>query len=393
MHISQLVRIMPQTKQPPTKRNQQKQVSSIKWNQYKIGETQAQIMKELNQLVAKKEYRRNVGLEVGVFREFKGNTHWNLYLTIQLAEIISKRMHNDLKTLFLQLTQGINYSNTFLNNILQQLKNTEYNINNATTISSNNTIKSIRAQISKLNSLSEQITKVGKDFNSKTRAVNEELNNVSESLKTALSEGVQVILTELGTRADSEQAIITSEILGLKDFTNEKLNELIEQSTTSSENNVNAIQDISTQFSDKISKLGTEVKSLEKHMTTLHEATNNVLDDQQGAIIVEFQEGLGGVIKQNLDTHNKIIESETNSANSVMTRIDENAENLTSLFDATNEHIEKIHENINISLKNMEDEYNNELKTEITDVRSILSIIRSDIELMKSVLTKLDSKS
>ncbi len=384
---------MPQTKQPPTKRNQQKQVSSIKWNQYKIGETQAQIMKELNQLVAKKEYRRNVGLEVGVFREFKGNTHWNLYLTIQLAEIISKRMHNDLKTLFLQLTQGINYSNTFLNNILQQLKNTEYNINNATTISSNNTIKSIRAQISKLNSLSEQITKVGKDFNSKTRAVNEELNNVSESLKTALSEGVQVILTELGTRADSEQAIITSEILGLKDFTNEKLNELIEQSTTSSENNVNAIQDISTQFSDKISKLGTEVKSLEKHMTTLHEATNNVLDDQQGAIIVEFQEGLGGVIKQNLDTHNKIIESETNSANSVMTRIDENAENLTSLFDATNEHIEKIHENINISLKNMEDEYNNELKTEITDVRSILSIIRSDIELMKSVLTKLDSKS
>ena len=61
---------MVQTKRPPL----------IKWNPYKIGDSRAQIMKEINQIVTKKEYRRKVGLEVGAIREFRGNSHWNLFV-------------------------------------------------------------------------------------------------------------------------------------------------------------------------------------------------------------------------------------------------------------------------------------------------------------------------
>ena len=145
---------MVQTKKPPV----------IKWNAYTDGEIKNQIVKEINNVMAKKEYRRKVGLETGAIREFKGNTHWNLYIDIKLAELISKRLTSDLKNLFLQSSHNMSNTNGYLASIAQQIKKAEYNLSNVTTVSSNNTIKFVRSEISKMNKAIENITAAQKEI-------------------------------------------------------------------------------------------------------------------------------------------------------------------------------------------------------------------------------------
>jgi hypothetical protein len=72
--------------------------------------------------------------------------------------------------------------------------------------------------------------------------------------------------------------------------------------------------------------------------------------------------------------------------------ISDTTDTLSSNLESTNQHLDEVNQNVNEVIKQTELQFSKELKTEITDVRNILSAIRSDIELMKSVLTKLDGK-
>jgi hypothetical protein len=150
--------------------------------------------------------------------------------------------------------------------------------------------------------------------------------------------------------------------------------------------------DITTQLSEKVVAMTREARELQKQIESFREVTNNMFDDQQSTLIKEFQEGVGGLMKQNLDNYDKLKVENNAQTKDIVKQIDASTENLTSMFEATNAHMDKINENINVKMEQTEDQFRKEMNAEITDLRSILSTIRSDIELMKSVLTKIDTK-
>lgn len=369
---------MVQTKKPPV----------IKWNVYTDGEIRNRIIKEIDQVMANKEYRRKVGLETGALREFKGNTHWNLYIDIKLAELISKRLTSDLKNVFIQTSQNMNNTNGYLASITQQIKKAEYNLSNITTVSSNNTIKFVRNEITKLNKAIESITAAQKQIKTASEKLQTEIENASNSAKDALMAELQKNHNELCDRNEATQTIITDDIHATKDQIQVRINELNDKVSEVIDNNTQSFKIVNK----SITEISKDLKNTEEHISTFQEATNNMFDDQQNAIVTEFQEGVGGLMKQNLDTSDKAEEQLKAQTKELTSRVDESSESLTSIIEATNEHLDKVAEHIKDHIKSTESQIKKELNTEVTDLRTILSTIRSDIELMKSVLTKVDSK-
>lgn len=360
-------------------------ISVVKWSPYNIGEIQTLIMREINQLVAKKEYRRKIGLEKGVYSEFKGNTHWNLFISIKISEALVKRMNEDMRSIFIQNAHGFNSTSTQINNLNQELKKVEFNINSATTLASNNTIKSVRAEMANIKKISAQLTKINNELESRTSSLHEQIETLSNQFNDKLTEGLQ-----------SVQKSILDDVNNLKEASFEKFNELskstLENVNNLKENNTERFNELSSQFNENIANVKNELNNVQERLVNFQEANNNMLDDQTKSLIAEFQEGVGGLLKQNLDNVENLVKNSDDMKNLVVTKVDESKDDLKSVLEATNEHIENINHNINENIKQTELQFNKELKTEVSDIRGILSAIRSDIELMKSVLTKLDTK-
>jgi hypothetical protein len=369
---------MVQTKKPPV----------IKWNAYTDGEIKNQIIKEINNVMAKKEYRRKVGLETGAIREFKGNTHWNLYIDIKLAELISRRLSSDLKNIFIQTSQNMSNTNGYLASIAQQIKKTEYNLSNVTTVSSNNTIKFVRSEITKMNKAIVSITAAQKEIKTASENLQAEIESASNAAKDELIAEFQKNHKEQCDRNEATQTIITDDINAMKDQIQVRISELNDTVSEERDNNTQSFKIVNK----SLTELSKDLKNTEEHLSTFQEATNNMFDDQQKTIVTEFQEGVGGLMKQNLDTSNKTEKLMKAETKELTTRVDESSENLTSIIEATNEHLDKVAGHVKEHIKSTESQIKKELNTEVTDLRTILSTIRSDIELMKSVLTKVDSK-
>ena len=369
---------MVQTKKPPL----------IKWNPYNFGETKQEIMKTVNEIVAKKDFRRKTGLELGALREYKGNPHWNLYVTIELIELMSKRLNNDLRTVFLQTTQGINNTSNYLANISQQLQKTEYDLNNVTTVGNNNVMKVVKGEVAKLTKVINTLQTTQKELKAYTTNIQEELTKVSEMFDNVLNGQIKNLISELNERNEESQSVITEDIRNLKATTIKKIQEVNENLAKTDEKTAGSLKDMT----DKLSAVRADINKTEEHITVFQEATNHMIDDQQNAIIKEFQGGIGGLLKHNLENFGKLGKDNTTVKKDIANKIDETTENLTSIFDATNKHLDKVYDQIKEDMKLTENEYRKDMNKEITDLRAILSTIRSDIELMKSVLTKVDAK-
>ncbi len=253
-------------------------LSVVKWNPYSYGEIQTLIMREINQIVAKKEYRRKLGLETGVYKEFKGNTHWNLFLSVQLAEAVTKRMNDDLRNIFIQNAHGLNTTTTYLNNISQELKKVEFNINNATTLSSNNVMKFLKNEAATLNKLSTQLTKISKKIETNASELHTQIENVSNQMNQKISDGFQ-----------AAQKAILDEITGAKELNLEKFSGL------------------TSLINDNVSALKSDLAELQERVINFQEANNNMIDDQTKVLTQEFQDGLGAVMKQNLDNVENLV--------------------------------------------------------------------------------------
>ncbi len=378
---------------------QKKRPPVMNWNPYQAGETRNMIMNEINLLVNKKDHRRKLGLETGSLREFKGNAHWNLFIAIELAELLNKRLNSDLKNLFIQTTQGMNSTTTHLTNISQQLKKAEYNLGNVTTLASNNSIKIIGTEVAKLNKQISNITQIQNTIKTTTDKIQTEIDNVSNIIQETITQNHQTLLKELGDRNEAMQMIITEDLHSLKKITEEKtkqLNDMAQDNFSDLNEQISEVDNKNTKYlkelSEQVKNTDKKIVSTQEQITSFQEASNNMFDDQQNTIISEIQEGIGGLMKQNLDNFKKLEKIETTQTANVTSRIDETTENLTSIIEATNEHLDKINEHVKDSIVNSESEIKKELNTEVSDIRAILSTIRSDIELMKSVLTKIDTK-
>jgi hypothetical protein len=349
-------------------------MSVVKWSPYNVGGISTLIMKEINKLVANKEYRKKLGLEKGVYAEFKGNTHWNLFIAVQLAEVITKRINDDMKNVFIQYAHGLNTSSNYLNNLAQQLQKAEFDINNATTLASNNVIKSLKSDLNKIAKISNKLSRINTDLETKTASLKTDIEDTSTQINERLTEGFQNVLKELENRSETSKKEITDDIMGLREFSDEKFKETAEM------------------FANKIGLIEKNLVDLQERVSSFQEANNNMLDDQTNAVVTEFQEGIGSVMKQNLENVETIRRNNEEFKNQTVTLINDTTDTLSSNLESTNQHLDEVNQNVNEIIKQTELQFSKELKTEITDVRNILSAIRSDIELMKSVLTKLDSK-
>jgi hypothetical protein len=389
MHICEPGEIMVQTKRPPV----------IKWTPYNLGETKNYIMKEINQIVAQKDHRKKVGLETGSFREFKGNSHWNLFLNIEMIELLTKRLNSDIKTVFLQTSQGLNNANSYLTNLSQELKKAEYNLSNVTTVSNNNVVKIIRNELGKLNKVITGWVEFEKKIKETTDKLQKELSSTSDQLKQTVDESLKNFIKEFSERTEASQAVITEDIHTFKDLSQTRFDEISdlikvnfseisEQTVSTNDNNLKSYNDLS----EKLKDIGNNLLDTQEQVVTFQDATNNRFDDSQNTVLSEFQEGVGGLMKQNLDNFENLKKHDAAQTKEIVGQIDETTNNLLTVLDATNDHMNKVNDNINENMKHTEEQYTKDLKGEMADLKTILGTIQSDINLMKSVLTKIDTK-
>ena len=162
----------------------------VRWNPYKVGELRDQILRELNAIATGKDYRRKKGLESGAIREVKSNPHWQLYATIELFEMFSKRVDDVFKNTYVGTIQSLNESSGNIRGLAQQLQSAEYNINNTSTIAANNIIKGLKDEATRLNKVQQSLNKLGVDSKKRTDAVSSDLRKVANLFKKTLNENL-----------------------------------------------------------------------------------------------------------------------------------------------------------------------------------------------------------
>jgi uncharacterized phage infection (PIP) family protein YhgE len=309
----------------------------VRWNPYKVGELRDKILRELNAIASGKDYRRKKGLESGAIREVKSNPHWQLYATIELFEMFSKRVDDVFKNTYMGTIQGLNESSNNIRGLAQQLQTAEYNINNTSTVAANNIIKGLKDEATRLNKVQQSLNKLTTDTKKQTDAVSSDLRKVASLFKKTMAENFDTFKNELQEDLGNLSRELTEE--------SKSINEQVEG------------------MSNNINEMGSK-------MDNFREVTTNVMDEHQNAIASELKDAIA-TMRKNLD---------------------ENTDNLTSLFNSTNEHLDKIDESIGVKLASTHEDIQKDLQREVAELRTSLSTIRSDIELMKSVLTKLDNR-
>jgi hypothetical protein len=309
----------------------------VKWNPYKVGELRDKILRELNAIATGKDYRRKKGLESGAIRDVKSNPHWQLYATIELFEMFSKRLDDVFKNTYIGTIQTLNESSNNIRSLAQQLQTAEYNINNNSTVAANNIIKGLKDEAVRLNKVQQSMNKLATDTKKQTDSVSSDLRKVATLFKKTLGENFETFKTELQ-----------------EDFGNLK---------TELNGEVKSI-------SEKVEHMDKNIDEMGSNMDKFREITTNVMDEHQNAFVSELKEAI----------------------NTIGKNLDENTGNLTELFNSTNEHLDKIDENVARKLDESNENLQKELQREVTELRTSLSTIRGDIELMKSLLTKIDRR-
>ena len=110
---------------------------------------------------------------------------------------------------------------------------------------------------------------------------------------------------------------------------------------------------------------------IEDKITTHQETLNSKIEERQNAILTKLQESFE-------ESNKQIIELKQN----IKSESDDNTNNLMQRMNELNEgQIEKYNE--------LKTSMENQLSEEIKDLRTVLTSIRADIELMKAVVTQL----
>lgn len=320
----------------------------VRWNPYKVGELRDQILRELNAIASGKDYRRKKGLEAGAIREVKSNPHWQLYATIELFEMFSKRVDDVFKNTYIGTMQNLNESSNNLRGLAQQLQNAEYNINNTSTLAANNIIKGLKGEAARMTKLQQSLTKMGADSKKHTDAISSDLRKVASLFKTTITQKFDALKGEIQDDFGNMSRDLTEEVKNISEQVG---------------NTSNTIDDMGTK------------------MENFREITTNVLDEHQTHLASELKDSM-----EALNTRNE------ESVGEMSKNLEDAVTNLTSLFNSTNEHLDKVSESVMKKMDDTTEDSKKELQREVSELRTSLSTVRSDIELMKSVLTKLDGK-
>ncbi len=319
----------------------------VRWNPYKVGELRDQILRELNAIASGKDYRRKKGLEAGAIREVKSNPHWQLYATIELFEMFSKRIDDVFKNTYIGTIQGLNESSSNLKGIAQQLQNAEYNINNTSTLAANNIIKGLKDEATRVNKIQQTLTRLSIDSKKRTDSIGSDLRKVANLFKTTINQKFDALKGEIQDDFGNMSRDLTEEVKGI---------------------------------SEQVENMSNTVNEMGSKMDNFREITTNVLDEHQTHLTSELKDSM-----ENLNTKS------AENVGEMSKSLEETVTNLTSLFNSTNEHLDKVSDGLMTKMDDANEESRKDLQREVSELRTSLSTVRSDIELMKSVLMKLDS--
>jgi hypothetical protein len=216
------------------------------------------------------------------------------------------------------------------------------------------------------------------------------IKNASIKLLKNVDATSTLLVNTMNENHEDLKSNLNEKMQALEDLTSEKFTGMDEK-----------IDEIDNKTIENLKGLSRQVDGVRKDVTenvtnikNLHVGTTNMMDDMQTNTIREFQEGIGGLMKQNLDNFENINNMQSANLADLTTKLNDSKDDLTSVVEATNEHLDKIYEKLQDDVQKSNEDVKNEILEEITDLRStILSTIRNDIELMKSVVNKIDSKT
>lgn len=374
---------------------------TLKWDTYKIGSIRTPVIRELNLIVQEKEYRQKKGLESGGLKDVKGNPHWQLYATIELFEMLSKRIDDIQKFSFFRTYQQLNTSINRLDQLSIQLQNTGNNLNANVTQSQNSLANILAKESESLKLIQQNLNDGHSSLKNQNDELKSDIKKIIKILKTALTSEMSAFTEKISTninlmvdKIETNGNELKENISVLKDFLVTESSELKEEadkylvSFTSkmNENNSRLIEElnnlrslISTTLNDNMQKIEIQFNDQNTSFTNLindkiqthQETVNNIFKDQHKLIVTKINQTSETSSKQMIDLLQNITLNSEENTNKLSQHIDELNEGRIGQIDEVKTSLDK------------------KLTQEIEDLRTVLSNIRTDIELMKSLLTQL----
>jgi hypothetical protein len=371
-----------------------------KWNPYSVGEMRKLIKDELEKLTTNDTYR-NSKIGTQPFKQAKGQTNWNIYLYGELFERFTKRFDDTIRGTYMSTLQSLNATNATLNNLSHQLKNLEMNVqkylkssfeNVLTNIVRNDTKfdefnKNYQLKIANLEKLSEgtktdirKATKILKDnYIQEFTTFKEELSTTQEDYKNSLKDMEELLKSELAnfstnsTEAiDSVKATLTETKVDLDTKVDDLKAALVEDFGTK----MDVLSENTSALTSELSVIKKDITEMINDKMSKHqETTNNVLEDQQKLTVA--------------DVHEKIKESIGDGRDHLESQAEKLAHKMEDINTALDSRMNEMAEQLNQKLQDFREEYDNNFNREMGELRTSISSIRADIEIMKTLLANL----
>lgn len=378
-----------------------------RWNPYTTGEMRKIIKDELDKLSTNDTYR-NTKVGTPSFKEAKGRTNWNIYLYGELFEKFTKRFDDTIRGTYTNTLQTMNANSATLNNLSVQLRNLETNVNKYLKTNFENVLthivrnaasfdefkKELMLKSGELGALAEanktdirKATKILKDnfvqeitnLKEEYTALKEELSTEQEALKEQLSgidETVKTHMENFNTTtvnlSDSVKSIMTEN--GEKMDTT--INEFKSTMSGDLDTKIEPLKESAANLNNELTTTKNEVtEMIDEKMSRHQETMNNVIEDQQKLIVAEIQDNLT---------------QQTNlSKDSLESQAEKLAHRMDDMNSTMDEKINNMSESFNQKLQEFHDEYDKTFNREMNEMRTTLSTIRADIEIMKTLLTSI----
>lgn len=336
------------------------------WTPYRVGEMRDTIIRELRSIATGKGYRRERGLEATPFKDVKGNEHWQLYATIELMEMLAKRLDNIIRFTCDTTTRNLAENSTALARISEQIKTTEYTLKTAANQTTNTMVKSFKQEASQLKKITDTLNTLRSETGRWGECIRGEGREHRDTLKREILDAT--------TKIESSMSNNTT---GLLSKMREILDKLTVQITEGTEKLREFIGGVETRVNNRLTEVVRTTTAMGEQLNLHRDTMTNILEDQQNAIV--------GEVRHATET----INAQTNTKGDVVIeRINALAQAIDALAKSTAEQINRLDRVLTQRINETAEASNKMFKKEVGEIRDVLSSVRSDIEIQKHLMVQ-----
>ncbi len=356
-----------------------------KWESYQKG----LISRELNGIlkrISNREWRKQKGLEDSPMKDFRKNDHWTVFATMELTEILAKKVDDIIKNTYLALERQMNVADRKMN---ESLKSMNTYINNQNSSLGQEIGKRFKQSAMRQNKLLTDTNEIKPKLEELSQEFTEDILKASKGIIKASSREMTQLRGNLEVEIDSMKDEMGKVEENLMDFLNNMDNDIAKIIKTKMAEIAKAVQVLNSEGKKRY-------ENINNLNTKNHKSMNGKLDDLLQKFHVATRElktdlnnELGkfkGETKGILDTTVQSIGQEFNKNREMMGNfikmVEKNHKNNIELLNQQQKDLMK-------TLNKNHDETNKIMEREIKEVRSLVANIRGDIELIKSFLTKM----